>query len=63
MKAWIKVERGPYHFWVTLFISDRGHRFETEPEGFKTKRGALALANRWAEYLGGLEVKDLTGED
>ena len=57
MKAWIEVDDdfGIFRVWIgaRLGFILLGER--------RTHRGALHLAKRWAEYLGGLEVKDLTG--
>ena len=61
MKAWIEVEDDWHrNYAIGLHVS----RWEyCEIGERKSRKGALNLANRWAEYLGGLEVKDLTGED
>ena len=69
MKVWIEVTKFATRFWVE--VVSREWNEGAHIKDFKTKRGALALANRWAVRLGGenpktgkvepLAVKDLTG--
>ena len=62
MKAWIEVERLRNCYSVVLMVPSWDDKWPWIGSR-KTHEGALNLANRWAEYLGGLEVKDLTEQE